>query len=267
MTTRPLLALCSITGLDRPLGALAEAAAAAGLGAVEVTARPPHLVPEAGPDAAREAGAAVRAAGVEVVAYGSYLGREEPVSAALAAREVALAEALGAPRIRVWGEPVGDADFAAVVAGMRTVCEAGEAAGIEVVVERHLGSFAQTAEDAERLLDAVDHPAFSLNYQPLDLLPPDAVAEQPADAARLAPRSRYLHVKNYRVNPDGGPLLFGGSVRGGVLDWRAILRAALEAGYAGPLTLEFLSVEPLPLEEKLADDALFLRELVAELGG
>ena len=56
----------------------------------------------------------------------------------------------------------------------------------------------------------------------------------------------------------------GGSLAGGVLDYRAILAAAFAAGYAGPLTIEFLSFEPLPLEQKLAADVAFLRSV---LGG
>ena len=55
----------------------------------------------------------------------------------------------------------------------------------------------------------------------------------------------------------------GGSLAGGVLDYRAILRAAFEAGYAGPLTLEFLSFEPKPVEQKLAEDLSFLRSVLS----
>jgi sugar phosphate isomerase/epimerase len=58
----------------------------------------------------------------------------------------------------------------------------------------------------------------------------------------------------------------GASLAAGVLDYRAILRAAFDAGYAGPLTIEFLSHEPKPLEEKLAADVAFLRTVLAELG-
>jgi hypothetical protein len=58
----------------------------------------------------------------------------------------------------------------------------------------------------------------------------------------------------------------GASIAGGVLDYRAILRASFEAGYRGPLTIEFLSFEPRPLLEKLAADAAHVRGLLRELG-
>jgi sugar phosphate isomerase/epimerase len=80
------------------------------------------------------------------------------------------------------------------------------------------------------------------------------------------PLARYFHLKNMRPAADGaGPMPPGGSLEAGVLDYRSILAAAFDAGYAGPLTIEFLSFEPKPLEEKLAGDARFVRAVLAEL--
>jgi sugar phosphate isomerase/epimerase len=263
------LGFCSISALDRPLAAAADAAAAAGCDGLEVTDRPPHLEPGATPAAAREAARAVRAAGVDVIAYGSYLGRGGPRTPEHARREAALAEALGAPLLRVWAEPepdAPDAGFDTAVRLLAAACDAAAPAGITVVVERHLGSFADTPERIDRLFAAIARSNLALNYQVLDFLPPAALPAQPDDARRLVPRARYFHLKNYRPNPDGGPLLPGGSLAGGAIDYRALLAAAFEAGYADPMTLEFLSFEPLPLERKLGADAAFVRGLLAELG-
>ena len=264
------LGFCSISALDRPLAAAAAVAASVGLDALEVTDRPPHVAPDASLESLRAAGRAVREAGVEVVCYGSYLGREGPHTADHARREVARAEALGAPLLRAWAEPVAGAPeggFSETAALLRSACEVAGERGIGVVVERHVGSFADTPERIARLFAAVARPALALNYQVLDLLPPEAAPAQADDARRLVPRARYFHHKNYRPNPQaGGPLLPGGSLAGGVLDYRAILGAALAAGYAGPLTIEFLSWDPAPLEEKLAADAAFVRTALAELG-
>ena len=264
------LAFCSISALDRPLAAAAALAASVGLDGLEVTARAPHLDPEAPLAATRAAGDGVRAAGVPVVAYGSYLGREGPRTAARAVREVAVARALGAPRLRVWAEPepgaAGDG-FPGAVAMLRAACDAAAADGIDVVVERHAGSFADTPARIERLLAAVDRPNFALNYQVLDFLPAAEVALQPADARRLVPCARYFHLKNYRApEPPGGPLRPGGSLAAGAIDVRALLEAAVGAGYGGPFAIEFLSFEPLPVEEKLRRDADFVRAALRELG-
>jgi sugar phosphate isomerase/epimerase len=271
----PRLAFCSISALDRSLEAAAALAAAQGLRGLEVTARPPHLDPFAPRATLEEAGRTVRGAGLEVTAYGSYLGRRDALGDAAhgkqaGAREARVAAALGTPLLRVWADCVaGDPDqgLARVVETLRAACDAAAAEGVDVVVERHVGSFADTPERIERLLGAVSRANLALNYQVLDLLPQRLAGEQPDDARRLAPLARYFHLKNVRPAADGaGPMPPGGSLEGGVLDYRAILRAAFAAGYAGPLTIEFLSFEPKPVEEKLAADVAFLRRVLAELG-
>jgi sugar phosphate isomerase/epimerase len=268
---RPLLGFCSISALDRPLEAVAALAVANGLDGIEATARPPHVDPAAPFGAHRAAARAVREAGACVLAYGSYLGRPEVAAGDARAPEqaVRIAEALGAPLLRVWAEPVaGAADdgFGEIVALLQRACDAGADAGVEVVVERHAGSFADTPERCERLLAAIGRSNCALNYQVLDLLPQSLAAAQPDDARRLVPHARYFHLKNTRPAADGaGPMPPGGTLAGGVFDYRAILAAARDAGYVDPLTIEFLSFEPKPVEAKLAADAAWLREAVAEL--
>lgn len=266
------LGFCSISAMDRPLAAAAELAAGLGLDGLEVTARPPHLDPRAGMEAAREAGRAVRKAGVEVIAYGSYLGRPDVDEDTRPEREVAIAEALQTRLLRVWAEvpPAAGGDeaegFRRVVGMLRTTCDLAAAPGLTVVVERHIGSFADTPERIERLLDAIDRANLALNYQVLDFLPPRDVSAQPEDAERLIRHARYFHLKNYRRGADGAaPLEPGGSLEGGVLEYRRILQAALGGGYAGPMTIEFLSWAPTPLEEKLAADVEFVRQTLADL--
>jgi sugar phosphate isomerase/epimerase len=262
------LAFCSISALDRPVEAAAALAAQCGLDGLEVTAQAPHLEPESGLDAARDVGRAVRAAGVEVTAYGSYLGRFGQITHAHAEREAAIAAALETRLLRVWAEPMedGSTDVAPVVELMRAACDTAASSGITVVIERHLGSFADTPQRIERLLDAIDRPNVALNYQVLDFLPASEISAQPADAARLVRHARYFHLKNYQPNPMGEQVMPGGSLADGVLDYRAILGAALRAGYEGPLTIEFLAADPRPVEEKLAADVAFVRGVLADLG-
>ena len=270
-----LLGLCSISAMDRPLEGVAALAVENGLDGIEATARPPHVDPAAPLDVHRATARAVRDTGARILAYGSYLGRAEvggatavdPRAAEQAAR---IAEALAAPLLRVWAEPIPNAPaegFAEIAALLRAACDAAAPAGIDVVVERHAGSFADTPERIDRLFAAVARPNFALNYQVLDLLPQSLAGTQPDDARRLAPLARYYHLKNVRPAADGaGPMPPGASLAGGVLDYRAILAAALAAGYAGPLTIEFLSWEPKPVDAKVAEDAAWLRATLAALG-
>ena len=269
-----LLGLCSISAMDRPLEGVAALAVANGLDGIEATARAPHVDPAAPLDVHRATARAVRDTGARILAYGSYLGRAEvggatavdPRAAEQAAR---IAEALAAPLLRVWAEPIPNAPaegFAEIAALLRAACDAAAPAGIDVVVERHAGSFADTPERIDRLFAAVARPNFALNYQVLDLLPQSLAAAQPDDARRLIPLARYYHLKNVRPAADGaGPMPPGASLAGGVLDYRAILAAALAAGYAGPLTIEFLSWEPKPVDAKVAEDAAWLRRTLAEI--
>jgi sugar phosphate isomerase/epimerase len=269
MTKTPL-GFCSISAMDRSLVAVAELAVANGLDGIEATARAPHVDPAAPLEAHRETARAVRATGAAILTYGSYLGRPEVAGKATAEREVRIAEALGAPRIRVWAEEIAgaaDAGFGAIASLLRAACDAAATAGIDVVVERHAGSFADTPERIERLFAAVDRPNFALNYQVLDLLPQSLAAAQPDDARRLIPLARYYHLKNMRPAADGaGPMPPGASLAGGVLDYRAILAAAFDAGYAGPLAIEFLSWEARSVDAKLADDAAWLLRTLGDLG-
>jgi sugar phosphate isomerase/epimerase len=264
------LAFCSISALDRSLADAAALTRAAGLDALEVTAHGPHLDPEEGMEAARAAGRMVRAAGVDVVAYGSYLGRFGQTTRRHAEREAAIAAALDTRLLRVWAEPLedGQTDPQPTVKLMQAVCDAAQPHGITVVVERHLGSFADTPERIASLFAAIDRPNVALNYQVLDFLPPEQVTRQTDDAARLAGGARYFHLKNYQWNPDGvSAVIPGGSLERGVLDYGAIIRAALAAGYDGPLTIEFLAADERSVEEKLAADVAFVRRVLAECRG
>ena len=160
----------------------------------------------------------------------------------------------------------GQTDPAPTIALLRAAADAARLDGTTVVIERHIGSFADTPERIDALLDAIDRPNVALNYQVLDALPPSEAEAQPDDCARLIRHARYFHLKNYRPSADGSPLQLGASLDHGALDYRAILRAAVGAGYRGPLTVEFLSGEPRPTEEKLAADVAFVRAVLAELG-
>ena len=261
--------LCSIAALDHGLEELAGIAAAAGADGLEVTARAPH-VPD-GADAAtlRAIGASIRSHGLEVLAYGSYLGHG-PEDGDEAAREADRAAALGTRLLRVWAPLRADAEdegFAEIVARLGRACDAAREHEIEVVVERHIGSFADTPERTLRLLEAVGRANFSLNWQVCDFLEPAAIPDQPGDARRLAPLARYVHLKNYVSDPAlGGRLKHGGSLAGGALDYTALLGALVEAGYDGPLGIEFLSAEPLGVRERLAADLAFVRRTLGALG-
>lgn len=261
------LGVCTMTALDRPLADAARAAAEAGAEGVEITARPPHWPPHATPRDAEAARRAVADAGLAVLAFGSYLGKEAPPAAGEIERTVEATLALGAPVLRVWAEPAaGGGEAGGVAALLRRVAEAAAAGGLRVAVERHVGSLADDADRVQRLLDAVDHPALGLAWQPLDGLPREAATAQPDDAARLAPRACHVHLKNYRVDAASGRLHLGASLAEGALDWRRILAALRAAGYEDALCLEFTRFDAAPLALRLAEDLAFARRAWRDAG-
>lgn len=262
------LSFCSVSALDRPIEAVAEMVVALGLDGLEVSGHPPHLPPDASVQLAREVGLAVRRAGSSVTAFGSYLGRFGQVSAADAQRVVAWAEAMQTPLVRVWAEPLpeGNEDMQQAVELMQAACDAARPAAITVVIERHLGSFADTPARIAELFQRIGRDNCALNYQVLDFLPAAQIDAQADDARALIGRAQYFHLKNYQHNPDGhSSLIPGGSLEGGALDYRAILGAALDASYRGPLTIEFLAADERSVEEKLGADAAFVRSVLLGL--
>lgn len=255
------LGLCSLALIDRPLPEVLRIARSAGFDGIELTARAPHFDSRDGAAAAAAIARQVRDAQLEMIAYGSYLGHAPLLEQRHAEREVEIAIALGAPLLRAW---VAGEDFERTVAVLRHAADAAAPHRIEVVVERHVGSFADTEPRVGALLDAVARDNVALNYQPLDDMPGSAVAGLPAECARLAPRSRYMHVKNYHPAPapDAGVRPFA-PIDTGVIDWPAVITAARAAGFAGPVSLEFSGATGDAAEAAVVAAAAYLRSLLA----
>lgn len=255
------LGICSLALLDRPLADVLRVAKAAGFDGIELTARAPHFDSRDGTQAAAEVARLVRAAQLDLLAYGSYLGHAPLVESRHADREVEIAAALGVPLLRAWA---GGTDFERTVALLRHAADAAERHGIHVVVERHAGSFADTEERVQRLLDAVGHANCSLNYQPLDDMREDAAATVPDECARLIGRSRYMHVKNYHPAASaGGNVRPFATVDGGVIDWADVIAAARAGHYTGPVSLEFHGAPAADANTAVARAAAYLRSCLA----
>ncbi|MFF0265210.1 sugar phosphate isomerase/epimerase family protein [Kribbella sp. NPDC004536] len=108
--------------------------------------------------------------GLQVAAYGSYLragsvDREEMRSA------VATAEALGAPRIRVWAGNVGTADAGvgdrmAVTRGLGELADMAAGAGIEIAMEFHRNTLTDEVDSTITLLLDVGAANLTTYWQP-----------------------------------------------------------------------------------------------------
>jgi sugar phosphate isomerase/epimerase len=250
------IGLCTIAALNHPLIQVIQMATKAGLDGLEVTAKPPHLDPEQGVEVARKIGQMVRSAGLDVIAYGSYLGRDDQSDAE---REVAIAVALDTKIIRVWAE---GRSFEQTVNLLQTTCDLAAKNGIEVVVERHRDSFADTPDRIEHLFHSIERSNVGLNYQVLDLKHGEPILDVPPEIKQLMKYTEYVHLKNYKaVSEEEGYLPFT-SLASGLLDYRSIIKALISEGCKGPLMIEFLSDDSRISESILAKQVEYIRDVL-----
>jgi len=160
--------LVSVTFRQLPADEVAEVAAKAGLTAIE-WGGDVH-VPLGNLVNAERVKALSEVHGLQIAAYGSYLragsiDREEMRSA------VATAEALGAPRIRVWAGNVGTAeagvgDRMAVTRGLAELADVAAGSGIEIAMEFHRNTLTDEVDSTITLLLDVGAPNLKTYWQP-----------------------------------------------------------------------------------------------------
>lgn len=216
-------------------------------------------------------------AGLEVAAYGSYyrVGGPSPAdtdprrtgAAQDWAAVLETAEALGAPRIRVWCGPGGSADCDAatrtrVIEDGRTIAQAAGARGIDVVAEWHGGTLTDTTESATAMLNEIGHERFLTYWQPRT---GDGFAQALDDLDAALPRLAGLHVFHWlpvagaadgAAGQDRRPLAEGQGL------WPTYLRQAA----AGPRTEDLFALLEFVRDDdpaNLGPDAEGLRQWVA----
>jgi xylose isomerase-like TIM barrel protein len=244
--------LVSVTFRQLPADEVVELAAKAGLGAIE-WGGDVH-VPLGSLVTAKRVKALCEVRGLGIAAYGSYLragsiDREEMRSA------VATAEALGAPRIRVWAGNVGTAqagvgDRMAVTRGLAELADVAASAGIEIAMEFHRNTLTDEVDSTITLLLDVGAPNLKTYWQPpVDL--DDAQCLDQLEA--LMPWLTTVHVFSWWPSNTRLPLAGRESL------WRPVLdRLAAEPREINAL-LEFVADDS---PEQLAKDAADLHAWV-----
>lgn len=257
------LGLCTISNKDAPVEDVLETAAAAGYDGVELWGQESHV----GDGSSAVCDSIVETAdglGIDVAVYGSYLAPGTGTFAQSYEHEVAVAERLGADLIRVWpGESeYGDhteEEWDAAVADLALLAEEAASAGLGVTVEKHEGRLSNTTEGARRLIEAVDHPACGLNYQPLFHMSEDDLV---AEAEVLAPLSNNIHIQ--------APAERGSKTRAPLedsyFDVGAVLAPFADAGFDGYVEVEFVT-DDLPYEDAVRGDYEYLRSVLDDATG
>lgn len=251
--------LVSISFRKESPSSVLAAAAAAGLRAIE-WGGDVHVPPGDGETAAR-VGQMTRAAGLSVAAYGSYyhLGTTENPAAAFAP-VLATAKALGAPLIRIWAGTSGSDNTSparrdALAREARMLADMAQKQAITLSLECHGGTLTDRWESAVAFVQAVNHPALRLYWQPNQLY--DAAYNCRA-AEELAPYVTHLHVFHWDAT-HRYPLEMGRA------DWQNYL-AVFQRAWQGDdaphgLLLEFMHDDRL---ETLSPTAAELLSWIAE---
>lgn len=152
-----------------------SAARSAGLEAIE-WGGDIHVPPE-NIGNARAVGEATRAAGLEVVSYGTYyrLGENGRNFEVKFAETLAAAKALGAPSLRIWAGSkdacdTGEAERKELVRELRVCADMAAREGERIALEFHQKTLTSDADSAERLVGEVGRENLSLYWQPNQFL-------------------------------------------------------------------------------------------------
>ncbi|WP_022873070.1 sugar phosphate isomerase/epimerase family protein [Nesterenkonia alba] len=128
------------------------------------------------------------------------------------------------------------------VARIRELAEHAAEIGIEISLEMYEDTFIGTPEKAVEFVTDVDHPAVGLNPDLGNLIrlhrPMPAYGEM---FEAVLPYTNFWHIKNYIRDEDPATGSYHSApvpLKHGIINYRAVIRRALELGFTGPFCCE-----------------------------
>lgn len=157
-----------------------------------------------------------------------------------------------------------EAHYQRAIDAYRTLGPAAEQAGVIITLEVHMNTIHDTAASARRLLEQIDSPAVRANLDPGNMWGVRR-SEHPLEAVSiLGDRIAFVHFKNARrVSYVDVGVDYDFTLKGGELDYYAIVSALIRSGFQGPYGLEWSgSGDPsVPTQE----DITYLRGLLRDV--
>ncbi len=199
-----------------------------------------HAVPGRGPEHAAELREKASRYGLSLLAMEAATNLAQPENRARLVAAFDLAREAGIPVVTTGssGKARDEESLQQAIGWIRELAAAAGERGVRYAVKPHVGSAVYNTETALRLVEAVDHPALGLNYDPTHLI---REGDDPVEAARrLGPHIIHVHIRDVGSrDPRMGPPEVQIAGRG-ILDLPAILRTLWEVGYRGALDLEII---------------------------
>lgn len=216
-------------------------------------------VPKGDLNRAKEVRALMQAAGLLVASYGSYyrVGVEGEASEAFLP-VLDIAEALGAPLIRVWAynkecPDATEEEYRAVAAELSLIAAMAEKRGIRIGMECHCGTLTDRYDGTLKLIEYAAHPNLYAYFQPNQKYDE---AYNWAAAEALLPYIAHVHVFEWDKN-GRYPL------RDGLAIWQKYAALFEKAGRPVGFLLEFM---PDDRVESLGREAEALHDIVRPYG-
>jgi sugar phosphate isomerase/epimerase len=136
--------------------------------------------------------------------------------------------------------------------------------GLQLSLEMYEDTYVGTPEDAVAFLEDVDHEAVGLNPDLGNLVRLHRPMPHPTDMYEtVLPHANFWHIKNYTRDFDPATGAYSSApmpLKYGYVNYRQVIRRALELGYTGPFCCEHYGSDSLGV---IAENIQYIRQVLA----
>ena len=147
---------------------------------------------------------------------------------------------------------------------IRELGDAAQKQGIEVSLEMYEDTYVGTADEAVAFHADVDHPAVGLNPDIGNLVRLHREIEPWEDMfEKVLPHSNFWHIKNYTRDFDPATGAYSSDpmpLKYGYINYRKVIRRAIDLGYSGPFCCEHYGSDSLGV---IAENVQYIRQVLA----
>ena len=146
---------------------------------------------------------------------------------------------------------------------VRELGDAAKALGVQLSLEMYEDTYVGTADEAVSFITDVDHDAVGLNPDLGNLVRLHREVEPWEDMfEKVLPHSNFWHIKNYTRDYDPATGAYSSApmpLKYGYINYRKVIRHALELGYTGPFCCEHYGSDSLGV---IAENVHYIRQVL-----